>query len=325
MKPIRFVYLLLLLVSAPISSHCAEAPETIIPWLYPRFGPTVVPAGGWDKAVPRSVPGSTQRFTEAEVHSLTTVIDWFPETHDPIPPFMAESGDPKVFACAKCHMPNGNGRLENAPVAGLPAQYILDQVSAIVDGLRRLPQETMPFMRMGESATHLSASQLADAAAYYSKQPFAKRVKLRETERVPQTEASGGILRVKEGPDEALGHRIVEVPEDFERFELRDPGVYSLAYVPKGSIAAGERLAATGGGTPAKVCSSCHGPGLKGGANLPGPPIAGRFPTYLLRQLYGFQAGLRSEPQAELMRSVVEGLSLDELIALAAYAGSLDP
>ena len=40
------------------------------------------------------------------------------------------------------------------------------------------------------------------------------------------------------------------------------------------------------------MCATCHGQGLKGLGNV--PPLAGRSPTYTVRQLYDFQSGARA-------------------------------
>ena len=53
--------------------------------------------------------------------------------------------------------------------------------------------------------------------------------------------------------------------------------------------------------------------------------IAMRSPTYLFRQLYEFKHGGRSGTQSALMKPTVENLALEDMIALAAYAGSLPP
>ena len=55
------------------------------------------------------------------------------------------------------------------------------------------------------------------------------------------------------------------------------------------------------------------------------PPIAGRSPTYIVRQLYEFRHGGRTGGSSALMKLPVEKLSQDEMIALAAYVGSLEP
>ena len=42
-----------------------------------------------------------------------------------------------IRACSLCHYPNGHGKMENAHVAGLPAEYILQQFDAFERGDRR--------------------------------------------------------------------------------------------------------------------------------------------------------------------------------------------
>ncbi len=55
------------------------------------------------------------------------------------------------------------------------------------------------------------------------------------------------------------------------------------------------------------------------------PPIAGRSPTYLVRQLYEIQAGIRTRNNALPMKIGIALLSRDDMIAAAAWAASLPP
>ena len=71
------------------------------------------------------------------------------------------------------------------------------------------------------------------------------------------------------------------------------------------------------------VCATCHGAGLKGLGNV--PSIAGRSPSYIVRQLYDIQNGVRSGPATQLMKQPVAKLTLDDMIAIAAYTSSLHP
>ena len=103
---------------------------------------------------------------------------------------------------------------------------------------------------------------------------------------------------------------------------MRDPHSPFIAYVPPGSVAAGEALATTGGGRTIQ-CQLCHGPDLKGLADVPG--IAGRSPIYLARQIYDIKHGVRTGTSAALMLAVVANLTDEDVIALSAYAASLDP
>jgi cytochrome c553 len=55
------------------------------------------------------------------------------------------------------------------------------------------------------------------------------------------------------------------------------------------------------------------------------PGIAGRSPSYLVRQLYDLQQGTRRGKWAPLMAPVVAKLTNDDMVAIAAYVASLAP
>ena len=95
------------------------------------------------------------------------------------------------------------------------------------------------------------------------------------------------------------------------------------AYAPPGSIAKGEVLVRRGGEGKTLACATCHGEDLRGLGNV--PPIAGRSPTYLARQLYDIKSGARNGDAAALMKPVVEKLGNDDFIAITAYLATLDP
>src|SRR5258708_2607691 len=61
----------------------------------------------------------------------------------------------------------------------------------------------------------------------------------------------------------------------------------------------------------------------KGWARSPG--IAGRSPSYIVRQLYDFKHGARAGADSAQMKPSVEKLSIRGMISLAAYAASLEP
>ena len=131
------------------------------------------------------------------------------------------------------------------------------------------------------------------------------------------------FAKAAEGGTEPLGRRIVEMPDDVVQFELRDSQAQFSAYVPVGSIAKGEALAKTGGSGATIACDTCHGPDLKGVGPIPG--IAGRSPSYIVRQLYDIQQGARAGEASALMKPTVEKLTQDDMISLAAYVSSLEP
>jgi cytochrome c553 len=173
---------------------------------------------------------------------------------------------------------------------------------------------------MIEAAKDMTADEVKAAAEYFSSMKWTPWIRVVEAATVPKTRISGNVFfPVPGGGTEPIGRRIIESPEDTERFELRDPRSGFVAYVPTGSLKAGATLVASGGGktTP---CSVCHGVDLNGIGPVPG--IAGRSPSYLVRQLWDFQQGTRKGAWAPLMKPVVENLTPDDMLAIAAYAAS---
>ena len=92
--------------------------------------------------------------------------------------------------------------------------------------------------------------------------------------------------------------------------------------MPPGSIARGHTLA-SGGVDGILACTSCHGADLRGVANV--PPLAGRSPTYLTRQLVQVTLGHRQGKALQPMQQVVSHLTLKAMISAAAYAATLKP
>jgi cytochrome c553 len=72
-----------------------------------------------------------------------------------------------------------------------------------------------------------------------------------------------------------------------------------------------------GGHGKTTQCVLCHGPDLRDLGGIPG--IAGRSPSYIVRQLYDFQRGQRSGVLAAPMAEAVAKLNADDLI----FAGSV--
>jgi cytochrome c553 len=157
--------------------------------------------------------------------------------------------------------------------------------------------------------------------------PWTPWIEVVEADVVPKTRISGGMHLVLEGAEaamEPIGQRIIETPRDTERTEvLRDPRSGFIAYVPKGSVARGAALAATGGDGKTTACAVCHGQRLDGLAYV--PTQRGRSPSYLARQLGDFRSGARGGAWAALMAPVVARLTADDIVALSAYLASLPP
>ena len=141
---------------------------------------------------------------------------------------------------------------------------------------------------------------------------------------MPKTRIAGWVLTPAPGRGtEPVGERIIEMPLDFTRFEERDSRTRYIAYVPKGSLALGADLVATGARGRSVACGTCHGPDLRGVSDV--PRLAGRSPTYLVRQLHDLRAGKRWGGSAELMKPVVANLTDEDIIAISAYIASCTP
>ncbi|HEY0963016.1 MAG TPA: c-type cytochrome [Pseudomonadales bacterium] len=295
-------------------------PQTPLEWAYALNTPGVAPVvlDG-----PQRVPGSEVEIVFTNPRNLYAPPDWHPDDHPKMPPVVANGRNPGVFACGYCHLPNGQGRPENASLAGLSAEYIIQQMRDYREG-RRASSEPQhgPANLMRALAQEVTAGEVAEAALYFSSLEAVPWIRVVETDTVPQTVVSGWMYIEKEGGGtEVLGTRIIEMPEDLHRTELRDARSGFVAYVPIGSIARGEQLAdSREGRTP---CTACHGADLRGLG--PVPALAGRSPSYLARQLYDFQSGTRKGLWAPLMAEVVDGLTPEQIVDITAYLASLEP
>jgi cytochrome c553 len=253
------------------------------------------------------------------------VPDWHPEDHIPMPPIVAQGRSLQVFACGYCHLPTGAGRPENSSLAGLTPGYIKQQLLAFRNGDRpgsapdRLPQTIM--IAQAEALTEAESEK---AATYFSMLRPVSYLKVIEADRVPVTIVAAWTRKlVPGGGTEPIGNRIIEVPEDFTRFERRDSRTPYLVYVPRGSIQRGAELIATGGNGKTLQCVTCHGPDLKGLLDV--PRLVGRSPSYLMRQLYDLQKGMRKGGTTELMKPVVANLTTDDMRDIVAYLASREP
>jgi cytochrome c553 len=172
-------------------------------------------------------------------------------------------------------------------------------------------------------AKGMTPDEIKAASEYFGSMKWTPWIKVVETNMVPKTRLAGGMFLVEGSEKEPLGQRIIETPENTEGTELlRDAHSGFFAYVPTGSIKKGEALVTTGAGKTTQ-CGACHGADLKGLGPVPG--LAGRSPSYLVRQLYDMQQGVRKGIWTELMKPVVAHLSDEDMIAIAAYTASRKP
>jgi len=315
---------ILILVFASVLSPGAFAQSKEVPpeWAYPVNPPGLKPTP--DDGTFRRVPGSTAAFTLTQVRDRHFSPVWHPDEHPPQPEVVARGRKPDVAACGFCHRADGPGGPENANLAGLPAAYIVQQAADFKTGARKtsVPKRNIDQkLAMFQAATD---AEVEAAAAYFSALKPRTIIKVVETDTVPKTFITANHLAaVKTGETEPIGQRIVEVPEDLERFMSRDSHAVFIAYVPVGSVKKGQELAASGGGGKTIPCGICHGPDLKGLGPIPG--IAGRSTNYTVRQLYDFKHGSRAGTGSALMKPSVEKLTVDDMLVLAAYLASLAP
>ena len=289
------------------------------PWAFtvnPPATPGAAPAPV-DPA-PKQVPGSTVSLTLAQTRDAFNPPDWHPADHPPMPEAVAHGRPKEMRACGFCHLVNGQGRPENASLAGLPAAYIIQQMADFKSGDRKSSEPKMgPPNAMIQDAKAAHDEEIKAAAAYFSSVPYKKWIRVVESKDVPKSKISGSMHVPTNDGNEPLGQRIIEMPENLERTELRDATSSFVAYVPVGSVKKGESLAKS------MACGTCHGADLKGLG--PVPPLAGRSPSYTVRQLFDMQQGNRKGPWSPLMQNAVAKMTIDDMIAIAAFTASREP
>ena len=300
-------------------SSAASATPGAPPPVAPPPPPPAAPA---PDATPRQIPGSTGSFTLSQIRDGFGPADWFPGDHPTMPEIVAHGRRPDVRACSLCHYPNGKGRPENAGVAGLPVSYFVQTMEDFKSEARKSADARKGNTNlMIAYAKAMTGDEVKAAAEYFAAMKWTPWIKVVEAATVPKTRIAGGMFLKLEGSEtEPIGDRIIEVPDDTERTEsLRDPRSGFTAFVPPGSLKKGEALVTTGGGKTTR-CAVCHGADLKGLGPVPG--IAGRSPSYTVRQLFDTQRGTRKGVWADLMKPVVANLTNDDMLAIAAYAAS---
>jgi cytochrome c553 len=283
-------------------------------WAFPVKNGDLPP----EEAGPKSVPGSTKTYTQAQIEDLSNPPDWFPEEHPPAPQIV-QRGHGDALACGACHLMSGVGHPESADMTGFTTEYIRRQMVDFKSGARKEPN------RMNTIASALSDDEMRQASEWFAKlKPYAW-TKVVEATMVPKTFVGQGRMRFAQpgGGMEALGNRIITLPQDQSRVTKRDPHSGFTAYVPQGSIKKGEAFVKTGGSGKSVACAICHGDSLQGLGNV--PRIAGLHPIYIVRQLHQFKDGTRNGGDAPLMKKPVSQMTDDDMIAIAAYVGSLNP
>src|SRR5262250_926386 len=101
-------------------------------WAYPI--PDPAPTSAADNA-PKSIPGSSRSYTQAQIDDQFNPPDWFPEEHGALPKVVQKGI--QAQACGSCHLMSGMGHPESATLAGLPFAYMLRQMEDFKNGLRK--------------------------------------------------------------------------------------------------------------------------------------------------------------------------------------------
>lgn len=305
--------------ATPAKAASPEVPE----WPYPRgVHETQKPAD--DQVF--HIAGSTRSYTYAQLNESYSTVDWFPKLHPPAPAPVISGKQGAYHACGQCHLIDGRGKPDTADLQGLPVAYFLEQLEDMKDGRRHGSVAWATVNDMIPVAKALDAADAKAAAEYFHALPAVRTARVVETDMVPVTRPGPHNVQLVDasGAKEPLGERIIEVPVDVERTELRDATSGFIAYVPSGSVERGAELAKTGVGGKAHACVTCHGEGLKGKGDKY-PPLAGRSATAMARELWDFKSGARDGKNAADMRAVTAQLSDEDIVDAAAYAASLKP
>ena len=293
-------------------------------WAYPLT--PQAPKLEMEQGVIQKVPGSDVGLTISQTLDRFSAADWHPSDHPAMPLSVSNGRKPDAWACAYCHRPTGSGGLENASLAGLPADYIVQQVKDIASGVRNtaLPKR-VPHISKIPISQAVTDDELRAAAAYFSSLKPQQMLIVKEGDMAPKLQQRLFFFSpTDDGAHEPIGKRIVEYPEDYRRFELlHDARVKFVAHVPSGSIKKGELLVRAPGGKTELACASCHGANLQGLGNI--PSIAGRSPSYIVRQLWDIKQGARNGAMAGLMKPVVGALDSNDMLNIAAYLATLPP
>jgi len=289
-----------LLVCAALPAQTPAAPPA---WAY-GVPASPAPPQPQDDGLPKHLEGSTQAFTIAQIRDGFTIADWFPGDH-PTPPAIVLNGRrPDARACGLCHYPNGKGRPD------------------FRDGNRKSAETRKTNTNiMSAIAKAMTDEEMKETAVYFGSMTSSPWISVVEAATVPKTRLASGMFTPLDGAEtEPIGARIIEMPQHPDRTELRDPRSGFVAYVPVGSIKKGEALVETGGADRTIRCGVCHGADLTGLGPVPG--IAGRSPSYQVRQLFDMQAGTRKGVWTPLMKAVVANLTQEDRLAIAAYTAS---
>ena len=323
------IALVILGASVIAQQQAAPAPTGPIPAGLPEWAYTPPPPAGsppppsalpTDDNVSVSIPGTTKTFTRGQLRAVKETMDWYPEDRHGTLPEIARFGKMGVRQCTLCHLPDGSGRPENAPISAYHPTYFMQQMQDFRDGLRKSadPRKANTNTMIGFAKATTREEDLA-AAQYFAQQPYPRRIKVVDSKTAPKVRLQGGMhmaVPANEGGGMVPIHadEIVEIPDDNLRAEARDTRMPWTAYVPPGTLNRGKQVATK------YQCATCHGASLEGIG--PVPALAGRSPSYTMRQLFDMKEGTRRGPWSELMKPIVSRMTVQEMMAVSAFAAS---
>src|SRR5690348_15965881 len=173
-------------------------------WAFPA--PDANPPAGAEASGPVKVPGSSKSYTQKEIDDLANPPDWFPDDHAAVPQIVRSGASNKGFACGSCHLFAGYGHPESASLAGLSADFIVQQMADFKSGDRIDPA------RMNTIAQATSDDDAKAAADYFSMLKPTVWVKVMEADMVPKSWVNQARMRLPHpgGAMEPIGYRIID-------------------------------------------------------------------------------------------------------------------
>ena len=299
----------------------APIPAGLPDWAYtppPPAGspppPSALPA---DDTVAVSIPGTTKTFTRGQLRAQKETMDWYPEDRHGTIPDIARFGKQGVRQCTLCHLPDGSGRPENAPISTYHPTYFMQQMQDFRDGLRKSadPRKANTNVMIGFAKATTREGGYGGRAMLCAASPAPH-----QSGRV-EDRAKGAAQGRMHGCPGERGRRMVPIPaggSSRSRTTICRPRPATracwTAYVPPGTLNRGKQVAAK------YQCATCHGADL--GGIGPVPALAGRSPSYTMRQIFDMKTGARRGPWAELMKSIVTSMSVQDMMAVSAFAAS---
>ena len=145
----------------------------------------------------------------------TVRLTGFPSEHPAAPPIVTVGRqEANINACGLCHYIGGQGRQENAGLAGLPYEYFVQTMMDFKNDLRHSADPRKANTnRMILFAKAMTDEEIRESARYYASMPWRQWIRVVETKMVPKTRTQNGVfVRLPGNDTEPLGMRIVERP-----------------------------------------------------------------------------------------------------------------